>query len=149
MRITIESPKSEVAIHTFILHLSAQRLVYAYLGVCRRKEKRIWTSTAHPILLTNFCQMSSPQLQKIRQICFVLTLFTSCLHSVIAKTATRWVSFLPRTLGPTTSAHWDYCVRGPNINSSVSLQDGWLALKGPGKNPVLSFGAPLRRRLLN
>lgn len=73
----------------------------------------------------------------------------SCLLLVITKTATRWVSFLPRPLSSTTSLHWDYCVRRPNINSSVSLQDGWLALKGPVKNLVPSFGASFRRCLLN
>lgn len=74
---------------------------------------------------------------------------SSCLHQVITKTATGWVSFLPGPLSSTTSIHWDYCVRTANINSSVSLQDGWLALKGAVKNLVPSFGASFRRRLLN
>ena len=65
------------------------------------------------------------------------------------KTTTRWLSFLPRPLSSTTSLHWDYCVRRANINSSVSLQDGWLALKGAVKKLVPSFGASFRRRLLN
>lgn len=65
------------------------------------------------------------------------------------KTTTRWLSFLPRPLSSTTSLHWDYCVRRANINSSVSLQDGWLALKGAVKKSVPSFGASFRRRLLN
>lgn len=52
-------------------------------------------------------------------------------------------------LSLTTSIHWDYCVRKANINSCVSLQDGWLAPRGTVKDLVPWFGASVTRHLLN
>lgn len=112
-----------------------------------------WEGGRSLIVVRNFCPQSSSQLPKIVWTSFVtpqiMAFIFACLLLKNNKTTTRWLSFLPRPLSSTTSLHWDYCVRRANINSSVSLQDGWLALKGAVKKSVPSFGASFRRRLLN